>query len=116
MLKKTRKGELSTSELKLGYPSGSDGKESACNVGDLNSIPGLGRSPGEGHENPFQYSCLENPCGQKSLKDYSPWGRKVSDMTERTKIGRQVQRSLKESLVFMIETAYECSNLHVSYG
>ena len=116
MLKKTRKGELNTSELKLGYPSGSDGKESACNEGDLNSIPGLGRSPGEGHENPLQYSCLENPCGQKSLKDYSPWGRKESDMTERTKIGRQVQWSLNESLVFMIETAYGCSDLHVSYG
>ena len=37
------------------------GKESACNVGDLGSIPGLGRSPGGGHGNPFQYSCLENP-------------------------------------------------------
>jgi len=40
------------------------GKESACNAGDtgdVGSIPGLGRSPGEGHGNPFQYSCLENP-------------------------------------------------------
>ena len=41
-------------------PSGSDGKETACNVGDLGSVPGLGRSPGEGHGNPLQYSCLEN--------------------------------------------------------
>ena len=38
-----------------------DGKESACNAGDLGSIPGSGRSPGEGNGNPFQYSCLENP-------------------------------------------------------
>ena len=38
----------------------SDGKESACNAGDLSSIPGLGRSPGEGSGNPFQYSCLKN--------------------------------------------------------
>ena len=45
----------------LGFPGGSDGKESACNVGDLGSIPGLGRSPGGGHDNPLQYSCLENP-------------------------------------------------------
>ena len=45
----------------MGFPGGLDGKESACNVGDLGSIPGLGRSPGEGHGNPFQYSCLENP-------------------------------------------------------
>ena len=44
----------------MGFPGGLDGKESACNVGDLGSIPGLGRSPGEGHGNPFQYSCLEN--------------------------------------------------------
>ena len=44
-----------------GFPGGSDGKASACNVGDLGSIPGLGRSPGEGNGNPFQDSCLENP-------------------------------------------------------
>ena len=44
-----------------GLPGGSDGKESACNVGDLCSIPGLGRSSGEGNGNPLQYSCLENP-------------------------------------------------------
>ena len=45
----------------LGFPGGSDGKESACNVGDLGSIPGLGRSPGGGLGNPLQYLCLENP-------------------------------------------------------
>ena len=45
----------------------SNGKESACNEGDLGSIPGLGRSPGGGHGNPLQYSCLENPHGQGSL-------------------------------------------------
>ena len=44
-----------------GFPGVSDGKESACNVGGLGSIPGLGRSPGGGHGNPLQYSCLENP-------------------------------------------------------
>ena len=43
------------------FSGGSDGKESACNVGDLGSIPGLERSPGRGHGNPLQYSCLENP-------------------------------------------------------
>ena len=43
------------------FPGGSDGKASACNAGDLDSIPGLGRSPGEGNGNPLQYSCLENP-------------------------------------------------------
>ena len=45
----------------LCIPGGSDGKESACSVGDLGLIPGLGRSPGGGHSNPLQYSCLENP-------------------------------------------------------
>ena len=66
----------------LGFPGGSDGKESACNVGDLGSILGLGRSPGGGHGNPLQYSCLENPHEPRSLVGYSPWGHKESDMTE----------------------------------
>ena len=44
----------------LGFPGGSDGKASACNAGDPGSIPGLGRTPGEGNGNPLQYSCLEN--------------------------------------------------------
>ena len=44
-----------------GFPGGSEDKVSACNAGDLGSIPGLGRSPGEGNDNPLQYSCLENP-------------------------------------------------------
>ena len=44
----------------MGFPAGSDGEESACNSGDPGSIPGEGRSPGEGNGNPLQYSCLEN--------------------------------------------------------
>ena len=44
-----------------GFPSSSDGKESACNAGDPGSIPGSGRAPGEGNGYPLQYSCLENP-------------------------------------------------------
>ena len=67
----------------MGFPGGSDSKESACNVGDLGSIPGLGRSPGEVHGNPLQYSCLENPHESRSLAGYSPWGHTQSDMTER---------------------------------
>ena len=50
---------------------------------DVVSIPGLGRSPGGGHGNPLQYSCLENSHGQRSLAGYSPWGRKESDTTKR---------------------------------
>ena len=65
-----------------GFSGGSDGKESACNAGDLGLIPGLGRSPGGGHGNTLQYSCLDNPHGQRSLAGYNPWGPKESDMTE----------------------------------
>ena len=68
--------------INLGFPGGSEGKESACDAGVLGSIPGLGRSPGGGHGNPLQYSCLENPHGQRSLVGYSPWGCKESDMIE----------------------------------
>ena len=52
--------------LTTGFPGGSDGKESSCNAGDLDLIHGLGRSPGRGHGNPLQYSCLENPHGQRA--------------------------------------------------
>jgi len=50
----------------MDFPRGSDGKASAYNVGDLGSIPGLGRSPGEGNGNPLQYSCLENPIDRRA--------------------------------------------------
>ena len=45
----------------MGFPGGSDGKESACSAGDMGSIPGSARAPGEGNGDPSQYSCLENP-------------------------------------------------------
>ena len=53
-----------------------------CNAGDPSSIPRSGISSGEGDGNLLQYSCLENPHGQRSLAGYSPWGCKDSDMTE----------------------------------
>ena len=68
--------------MELDVPGSSDGKESACNVEDLGSTPGLGRSPGGGHDNPLQCSYLENPYGQRSLAGYSPWGHKELDVTE----------------------------------
>ena len=67
----------------MGFPGGTNDKESTCNVGDLGSIPGLGRSPGGVYGNPLQYSCLENPHGQSNLAGYSPCGQKESDMTEK---------------------------------
>ena len=66
----------------IGFPGSSAGKESAYNAEDPGSIPGLGRSPGGGHGNPLQCSCLENPHWQRSLVGYSPWGCKESDTTE----------------------------------
>ena len=65
-----------TTMKSLYFPAGSDGKESACNVGDLGSIPGSGRPPGGGHGNPLQYSCLENPT------DRGAWWATVHGVTE----------------------------------
>ena len=90
----------------LGFPCGSAGKESASNVGDLGSIPGSGRSPGEGKDYPLQYSCRENPIersqgglGWKSLlqgirgADRAGFGARVFP---RTKMGR---REVEEALL-----------------
>ena len=64
-----------------GLPRWLSSKESACQAGDVGSIPGPGRSPGEGNGNPLQYSFLpEESQGQRSLVGYSPWGRE-SDTT-----------------------------------
>ena len=63
----------------MGFPADLDSRESAWNSGDLDLIPGSGRSPREGNGNPLQYSCLE----KRSLEGCSPWGHKESDTTER---------------------------------
>ena len=68
--------------IRLSFLGSLAGKESACNTGDPDSVPGLGSSPGGEHGNPLQYSCLENPHGQRSLAGYSPWGCKELDMTK----------------------------------
>ena len=65
----------------LGFLGVSDGKESACNTRDLGSIPGLGRSPGEGNGNPLQYSCLENPMDRGAWRA-TVYGVTELDMTE----------------------------------
>ena len=79
----------------MGFPGGSNSEESACNVGDLGSIPGLGKSLGEGYSNPLQYSCLENPMdrgawwatvhevskSQTQLSDYTRTHTHSSNMT-----------------------------------
>ena len=64
----------------MGFPGGSDGRESVCNAGDLGLIPGSGKFPGEGYGNPVQYSCLGNPMDRGVWR--APWGCKKSDGTE----------------------------------
>ena len=69
--------------MSYGFPGSSDSKESTCNAGDLGSISGLGRSPGEGNGYLLQYSYLENSVDrERSLVGYSPWGHKESDTAE----------------------------------
>ena len=70
----------------LGFPDGSV---------VTGSIPGSGRSPGEGNGSPLQYSCLENPYGQRRLEGYSPWGLKGSDTTEQVSMHSYVILTLK---------------------
>ena len=77
-----RRDRLSTPVF-LGFRGGSAGKESACNAGDLGSIPELGRSPREGKGYPLQYSGLENSTDRGAWRAYSPWSHKESDTTER---------------------------------
>ena len=71
---------LYSGSYSMSFPGGTDGKVSVYNVGDPGSIPGSGRSPGEGNGTPLQYSCLENPMDGGAC---SPWGCEESDTTER---------------------------------
>ena len=71
----------------MGFPGGSDSKECVRNVGDLGSIPGLGRSPGAGNGNPLQYSCLENPT------DRGAWWATVHGVAKsRTRLSPHAQK------------------------
>ena len=89
----------------LGFPCGSADKESACNVGDPGSIPGLGRSPGEGECYPVQYSGLENSL---SLEGYPPLPNRVKWVTQYMK---QEPRSMGVKKLFLIEnTSYNLCN------
>ena len=65
----------------LGFPGGSDGKESTCNTGNLGSIPGSGRSPGEENSNPLQYSCLGNPMEDEPGRLQSTGSQKAKQST-----------------------------------
>ena len=74
----------------MGFPGGSEVKASACNVGDPDFIPRLGRSAGEGNSYPLQYSCLGNPMNpwtEEPGRLHSPWGLKELDTTEQLSTG-----------------------------
>ena len=105
MLRKDWNSWLTPMFSARGFPGGSD--KSTCNVGELGSVPGLGRSPGGGHGYPLQYSCLEIPHGQRSLAGYSPWGRKESDTTERLSTRSQPDRKF-------LNDRDKCSHKYVS--
>ena len=82
-----KKKQNSFKEYRMGFPVVLVVKNLPANAGDVRDkdfIPRSGKSPGGGHGNLLQYSCLEKPHGQRSLESYSPWGRKESDMTETT--------------------------------
>ena len=87
-----------------GFPGGSDGKESASNAGNLGAIPGLGRSPGGGHGNPFQYSFLENPHGQRSLAGSMGLQRVSHDWVTK----QQQQQYLMLLNIFCVLVGYLC--------
>ena len=82
----------------MDFPGGSDGKDSACNAGDPGLIPGLGRFPGEGHGNPFQYSCLENSTDRGAWWATVHGGPKELDMTEQLSKGK-VLKILEDRII-----------------
>ena len=108
----------------MGFPDGSDSKESTCSAGHVGSIPGLERSHGGGHGNPLQYSCLEIPMDRGALKGYSPWGRKESDTTEQLstqhsfEAKREDIQNNRRTYKWLLELgSYDlCQNLRESIG
>ena len=93
----------------LGFPGGSDDKESACNTGDVGLIPGWGRPPGEGNGNPLQYSCLGNPM-DRSLVGCSSWDHKELDTTERLTLfdTSEFRSGSAGSMVNLVNLARNC--------
>ena len=92
----------------LGFPCGSAGKESTCNAGDLGSIPGLGRSPGEGKGYPVQYSGLENPM------DCIVYGLRKSQMTEQLSLSLPLFTDLIKQLSAQMDCALQWFYMHMT--
>ena len=90
---------------KPGFPDGSDGKESSWNVGDLGSISDLGRSPGEGNDNPLQFILAWRIPWTEEPGGLSSWGLKESDMTEQPTLSLQgavISLAWKRSIFIMM--------------
>ena len=92
-----------------GCPGGSEGEESAYNVGDPGSIPGSGRPPGDENGNFLQYSCLENSIDKRSLVGYTPWGCKVLNMIEPLTLSFSL--TLKENINSMASSSIKLMKL-----
>ena len=100
----------------LGFPGGSDGKETACNEGDLGSIPKLGKATGGGHGNPLQYSCPENPHGQRGAWRATVHGAAESNTTEWLSTAHMVILSFKYKayLWYLVITTRDLSSSNKS--
>ena len=96
--------------MSLGFPDGSDGKEPACNVGNLGLISGLRRSPEGRHGNPLQYSCLENPWTEEpgGLQSRGP---KELDMIEQLRTAQHLCTYLSLSLCRLTEVKFKIYRL-----
>ena len=97
----------------LGFPGGSDGKESACNTGDPGSIPGSGRSPIEGNGYPLQYSCLENPMERRAwwamVHDLQSWKTLSEQLTLSNGLSSCGSRLLAHRGSVVVECTLSCS-------
>ena len=82
----------------MGFPGGSDSKESACNVGDLDSIPWFGRSPGRGYGNTLQYSCQRIPMDRGAWQDTIQGGSKEMDTSKQLSTQTNVHKILNNTL------------------
>ena len=106
------------------FPGGSDGEESACNAGDLGSIPRMGRIPGEGNGYPLQYSCLENSMERGARQstycpwDCKEWGKTVPFTFIDTRIAKNIngiKKSMKHTYIRLINVQQRCQNTGPTY-